>query len=82
MPNVLPTDWEYDVNYKWTRPTEWLDLNVPDGVPEKIIALVAVYPNDERPAQKGLCGDGRIQHRHPRGAVGLPEDFLFPQRGG
>ena len=51
VPNVLPTDWEYDVNYKWTRPTEWLDLNVPDGVPEKIIALVAVYPNDERPAQ-------------------------------
>lgn len=48
----LPSDAEFDSNYKWTRPTEWLDLNVPDGVPEKIIGLVAVYPNDERGAAR------------------------------
>jgi len=50
VPNVLPTDWKYDINDPWVRPTEWLDLNVPDGVPEKIIGLVAVFPN-ERAAQ-------------------------------
>ena len=50
VPNVLPTDWKYDINDQWTRPTEWLDLNVPEGVPEKIIGLVAVFPN-ERAAQ-------------------------------
>ena len=43
----LPSDAEFDSNYKWTRPTEWLDLNVPDGVPEKIIGLIAVFPNDK-----------------------------------
>ena len=48
----LPSDAEFDSNYKWTRPTEWLDLNAPDGVPEKIIGLVAVYPNDERGAAR------------------------------
>ena len=47
----LPTDFKYDTQMgNWTRPTEWVDLNVPDGVPEKIIGLVAVYPN-ERAAQ-------------------------------
>ena len=50
VPNVLPTDWIYDIADPWVRPTEWLDLNVPDGVPEKIIGLVAVFPN-ERAAQ-------------------------------
>lgn len=50
VPNVLPTDWKYDINDPWVRPTEWLDLNVPEGVPEKIIGLVAVFPN-ERAAQ-------------------------------
>jgi len=50
VPNLLPADAKYDVNDQWSRPTEWLDLNVPDGVPEKIIGLVAVFPN-ERAAQ-------------------------------
>ena len=50
VPNLLPADAKYDVNDQWTRPTEWLDLNVPEGVPEKIIGLVAVFPN-ERAAQ-------------------------------
>jgi hypothetical protein len=43
----LPSDAKFDSNYKWTRPTEWLDLNVPDGVPEKIIGLIAIFPNDK-----------------------------------
>ena len=50
VPNILPTDAVFDINDQWVRPTEWLDLNVPDGVPEKIIGLVAVFPN-ERAAQ-------------------------------
>lgn len=50
VPNLLPADVKYDVNDNWVRPTEWLDLNVPEGVPEKIIGLVAVFPN-ERAAQ-------------------------------
>ena len=33
----------FDVNIKWERPSEWLDLNVPTGVPEKIIGLIAVH---------------------------------------
>ena len=48
--STLPTDAVFDINDNWTRPTEWVDLNVPDGVPEKIIGLVAVFPN-ERAAQ-------------------------------
>ena len=48
--STLPTDAVFDINDSWTRPTEWVDLNVPDGVPEKIIGLVAVFPN-ERSAQ-------------------------------
>tara|TARA_R110001599_G_scaffold188615_3_gene383119 strand:- start:2414 stop:4189 length:1776 start_codon:yes stop_codon:yes gene_type:complete len=44
--STLPTDAVFDINDNWTRPTEWVDLNVPDGVPEKIIGLVAVFPND------------------------------------
>ena len=43
----LPSSAKFDSNYKWTRPSEWLDLNVPDGVPEKIIGLIAVFPNDK-----------------------------------
>lgn len=52
VPKVGPSNFKYDINdiNSWTRPTEWLDLNVPDGVPEKIIGLVAVFPN-ERAAQ-------------------------------
>jgi hypothetical protein len=50
VPNVGPSNFKYDINDKWVRPTEWLDLNVPEGVPEKIIGLVAVFPN-ERAAQ-------------------------------
>ena len=42
----LPTDWKFDDDITWTRPTEWIDLNVPSGVPEKIIGLVAVFPGD------------------------------------
>lgn len=42
----LPTDWKFDDDLTWTRPTEWIDLNVPSGVPEKIIGLVAVFPSD------------------------------------
>ena len=34
-----------DVN--WTRPSEWLTFTKPDGVPEKIIGLIAIYPNTE-----------------------------------
>ena len=48
--STLPTDAVFDTNDNWSRPTEWVDLNVPDGVPEKIIGLVAVFPN-ERSAQ-------------------------------
>lgn len=44
---TLPSDWKYDNDTTWTRPTEWLDLNVPSGTPEKIIGLLAVFPNDE-----------------------------------
>lgn len=43
----LPSGTQFDSNYKWARPTEWLDLNVPDGVPEKIIGLIAIFPNDK-----------------------------------
>jgi len=42
----LPTDWKFADDLTWTRPTEWIDLNVPSGVPEKIIGLVAVFPSD------------------------------------
>lgn len=42
----LPTDWKFDDDITWTRPTEWIDLNVPSGVPEKIIGLVGVFPGD------------------------------------
>jgi len=46
--SVAPSSFKYDItDLQWERPTEWLDLNVPDGVPEKIIGLVAVYPNSE-----------------------------------
>lgn len=42
----VPTDWKFDNDTTWTRPTEWIDLNIPSGVPEKIIGLVAVFPSD------------------------------------
>lgn len=46
----LPSTFKFNDDLRWIRPTEWLSLNVPDGVPEKIIGLVAVYPNDDAPA--------------------------------
>ena len=42
----LPTTNKYTNDLTWTRPTQWIDLNVPTGVPEKIIGLVAVIPED------------------------------------
>ena len=46
--SFAPSSFKYDItDLQWERPTEWLDLNVPDGVPEKIIGLVAVHPNSE-----------------------------------
>ena len=45
----LPSDWKFDDDLRWIRPTEWLSLGTStyDGtVPEKIIGLVAVYPDD------------------------------------
>ena len=50
VPSILPVDWKYDTNDIWSRPVEWIDLNAPNGVPEKIIGIVAVFPN-ERSAQ-------------------------------
>ena len=52
---TLPTGFVFDNDLTWDRPTEWLDLGIiseygTDTVPEKIIGLVAVYPNDEAPA--------------------------------
>ena len=51
----LPTGFVFDNNLTWDRPTGWLDLGIiseygTDTVPEKIIGLVAVYPNDIAPA--------------------------------
>lgn len=49
--SFAPSSFKFDItDLHWERPSEWLDLNVPDGVPEKIIGLVAVFPN-ERSAQ-------------------------------
>lgn len=51
--NISPSDAVFDVNFPtWSRPTGWIDLNITGeygttGVPEKIIGLVAVYPNNE-----------------------------------
>ena len=42
----LPTTNKYTNDLTWTRPTQWIDLNVPSGTPEKIIGLVAVIPED------------------------------------
>ena len=42
----LPTTNKYTNDLTWTRPTQWIDLNVPTGVPEKIIGLSAVIPED------------------------------------
>lgn len=47
----------FDTNDVWSRPTEWLDLNVPTGVPEKIIGLVAVNPNGEGEQQNYVAFD-------------------------
>jgi hypothetical protein len=46
-PVAKPVDWEWARYTEWNRPTEWLDLNKPEGTPEKIIGLVAVFPNSE-----------------------------------
>ena len=42
----LPATNKYTNDLTWTRPTQWIDLNVPSGTPEKIIGLVAVIPED------------------------------------
>jgi hypothetical protein len=47
----------FDTNDNWQRPSEWLDLNVPTGVPEKIIGLVAVVPNNEGEQQNFVAFD-------------------------
>ena len=51
----LPTGFKFDNDLKWNRPTGWLDLGInaeygATGVPEKIIGLVALFPNDVSPA--------------------------------
>lgn len=43
----LPTTNKYTNDLTWTRPTQWIDLNVPSDTPEKIIGLVAVMPDDD-----------------------------------
>ena len=48
----LPTTNKYTNDLTWTRPTQWIDLGLssydspPDLVPEKIIGLSAVIPED------------------------------------
>ncbi len=49
----LPASFKFDNDLTWTRPSQWLDLGTStyDGTtPEKIIGLVAVFPNDVAPA--------------------------------
>lgn len=47
----------FDTNDAWARPSEWLDLNVPTGVPEKIIGIVAVNPNGQGEQQNYVAFD-------------------------
>jgi hypothetical protein len=47
VPRSAPSDLVLDTMVDpWVRPSEWLDLNKPEGVPEKIIGLIAVYPDE------------------------------------
>jgi len=51
----LPTGFKFDNDLTWDRPTEWLDLGInaeygTDSVPEKVVGLAAVFPNDHAPA--------------------------------
>lgn len=47
VPVIAPSDIVVTSTIKpWVRPIEWLDLNKPEGVPEKIIGLVAIYPGE------------------------------------
>jgi len=58
VPSIQTTNGAvFDTNDSWKRPPEWLDLNVPTGVPEKIIGLVAVVPNNEGEQQNYVAFD-------------------------
>ena len=49
VPKSAPSDLVLNTSIiPWVRPSEWLDLNKPEGVPEKIIGLIAVYPGERK----------------------------------
>ena len=49
VPKSAPSDLVLNTSIiPWVRPSEWLDLNKPEGVPEKIIGLIAVYPSERK----------------------------------
>ena len=49
VPRSAPSDLVLNTSIiPWVRPSEWLDLNKPEGVPEKIIGLIAVYPSERK----------------------------------
>ena len=49
VPKSAPSDLVLNTSIiPWVRPSEWLDLNKPEGVPETIIGLIAVYPGERK----------------------------------
>jgi hypothetical protein len=48
VPQHLPPNNKYRYKRKkWSRPSGWLDLNVPNGTPEKIMGIIAVFPEEK-----------------------------------